>query len=103
MVAQLLNCARDCGRKDGFAEGLYFAEQKVHHGEFALAHVNCADRYAFKQKEYDSLSFPILHTLNLLSRREDGIAALRNAFEAAEERAKEGAIDKPMPPSDEGI
>ena len=99
----MLNCARDCGRKDGFAEGLYFSEQKVHPDLFELAHVNCADRYAFKQKEYDNLSFPILQTLDRLSRRGDGIAALREAFEAAEERAPEDIGDLPTPPSDEGI
>ena len=82
---------------------MYFAEQKIHHGEFELAHINCAERYAFKQKQYDSVSFPILHTLNLLSRRDDGIDALRAAFEAAEEHAPENVGDMPPPPSDEGI
>ena len=99
----MLNCARDYGRKDGFAEGLYFFEQKAHPEEFELAHINCADRYAFKQKEFDNLSFPIMDAINRLSTRGDGIAALREVFEVAGKRAPADISDVPTPPSDEDI
>ena len=99
-----MTCARDCGRKDGFAEGLYFAETKTHHEQFELLHVNCAGQYASKQEEFDNLSFPIMDAITRLSRRGDGVAALREAFEAAEERAPEDIGSVLTPPSDgEGI
>ena len=84
-VAQLLHCARDCGRKDGFGEGLFFAQERVSAEEFELAHINCAERYAQEQKQFDDLSFPIVDAVVRLSRRGDGIAALRQAFEAVDE------------------
>ena len=88
-VAQLLNCARVCGRKDGFGEGLFFAQERVSVEEFELAHVNCVEQYAKEQKRFDDLSFPIVDAVVRLSRRGDGIAALRQAFEAVDEPSLE--------------
>ena len=103
-VARLLNYAHDYGRKDGFAEGLYFAQEKVRVDEFELAHVNCVERYEREQKAFDQLSFPIVDAVTRLSRRGDGIAALREAFESPEEPAPEDLGDMPTPPIDgEGI
>ena len=100
-VAKLLKRARDCWRKDGFGEGLYFANHKVPTDEFELAHINCAERYAQEQKAFDDLSFPIVDAVTRLSRCGDGIAALRDAFESPDEPAPEDIGDVSSPPSDE--
>ena len=100
-VAQLLHCARDCGRKDGFGEGIYFVQEHVPVDEFELAHINCAERYAREQKAFDDLSFPIVDAVVRLSRRGDGIAALRQAFEAVDEPSPEDIRSVATLPSEE--
>ena len=100
-VAQLLHRARDCGRKDGFGEGIYFVQEHVPVDEFELAHINCVERYAQEQKRFDELSFPIVDAVVRLSRRWDGIAALRQAFEAADEPSPEDIGVVATPPNGE--
>ena len=100
-VARLLNCARDCGRKDGFGEGLFFAQEKISVEEFELAHVNCAADYAKEQKQFDNLSFPIVDAVVRLSRCGDRIAALRQGFESADEPSPEDIGMAATPPDEE--
>ena len=80
---------------------MYFAKENVAVDEFELAHINCAERYAREQKLFDDLSFSIVDAVTRLSRRGDGIAALRQAFESVDEPAPEDIGDVPTPPSGE--